>query len=45
MSGIFSLDYSVVNVLVACLSTLVYAGIGGFILTKMFNSERVMFSR
>jgi sodium transport system permease protein len=45
MSGIFSLDYSVVNVLIACLSTLVYASIGGFILTKMFNSEKVMFSR
>jgi sodium transport system permease protein len=45
MSGIFSLDYSVVNVLIACLSTLIYACIGGFILTKMFNSEKVMFSR
>ncbi|MCL2662281.1 MAG: ABC transporter permease subunit [Oscillospiraceae bacterium] len=45
MSGIFSLDYSVVNVLIACISTLVYASIGGFVLTKMFNSEKVMFSR
>ena len=45
MSGIFSLEYSLVNVLIASLSTLVYACIGGFILTKMFNSEKVMFSR
>ena len=45
MGGIFAMDYSVVNVLVACLSTLVYSCIGGFILTKMFNSEKVMFSR
>jgi len=45
MGGIFALDYSVLNVLVACLSTLAYAGIGGFVLTKMFNSEKVMFSR
>jgi len=45
MSGIFGMHYSIVNVLVACLSTLVYAGIGGFVLTKMFNSEKIMFSK
>jgi len=45
MSGIFALDYSVANVLIACFSTMLYACIGGFILTKMFNSEKVMFSR
>jgi sodium transport system permease protein len=45
MSGIFALDYSVLNVIIACVSTLVYASIGGVILTKMFNSEKVMFSR
>ena len=45
MSGIFSLDYSMFNVVIACLSSLVYAGIGGFVLTKMFNSEKVMFSK
>jgi len=45
MSGIFSLDYNVFNVVISCLSSLVYAGIGGYILTKMFNSEKVMFSR
>ena len=45
MSGIFALDYSTFNVVIACLSSLLYAGIGGFILTKMFNSEKVMFSK
>ena len=45
MGGIFALDYSMANVLITCASTLVYAGLGGFILTKMFNSEKVMFSR
>jgi len=45
MSGIFSLEYSTVNIVVSCVSSLVYAGLGGFILTKMFNSEKVMFSR
>jgi len=45
MSGIFSFEYSTLNVTVACLSALLYACLGGFILTKMFNSEKVMFSR
>jgi len=45
MSGIFSRDYLVMNILISCLSSIVYAGIGGFILTKMFNSEKIMFSR
>ena len=45
MSGIFALDYSMVNILIACLANLVYAGLGGFVLTKMFNSEKIMFSR
>jgi len=45
MSGIFSLDYSVINVLISCFSSIVFACIGGFILTKMFNSEKVMFSK
>lgn len=45
MSGVFSLDYSSADIAVSCLSNLAYACIGGFALTKMFNSERVMFSR
>jgi len=45
MSGIFALNYSTVNVLIACIANIVYAGLGGFVLTKMFNSEKVMFSR
>ncbi|MDR0491958.1 MAG: ABC transporter permease subunit [Oscillospiraceae bacterium] len=45
MNGIFSLDYSALSVLLSCLSSLVYAVIGGFVLTKMFNSEKIMFSR
>jgi len=45
MSGIFSLDYSTINIVLSCLSSIVYAGIGGFVLTKMFNSEKIMFSR
>ena len=45
MSGIFSLDYSAVNIAVSCASNLIFAGIGVFALTKMFNSEKVMFSK
>ena len=45
MSGIFSLEHSTINILIACLSSIVYACIGGFVLTKMFNSEKIMFSR
>ena len=45
MSGVFSLNYAAANVVLAVLSNLAYACAGGFILTKMFNSEKVMFSR
>jgi len=45
MSGVFSLEYSSASVALAVLSNLVYACAGGFVLTKMFNSEKVMFSR
>lgn len=45
MSGIFSLDYSTLNITLTCVSNLLYACAGGFVLTKMFNSEKIMFSR
>ena len=45
MSGIFSLDYAAANIALSCACNLVYAVIGGVALTKMFNSEKVMFSR
>jgi len=45
MNGIFSLEYSGTNILLTCLSNIAYAGIGGFALTKMFNNEKIMFSR
>jgi sodium transport system permease protein len=45
MSGVFSFNYSMTNVLVAIISNVVYACAGGFILTRMFNSEKVIFSR
>jgi sodium transport system permease protein len=45
MTGIFALEYNVSNILISCLSSTLYAGIGGYVLTRMFNSEKVMFSR
>ncbi|GHV08759.1 hypothetical protein FACS1894217_11720 [Clostridia bacterium] len=45
LSGIFSFDYAVPNIVVSVVSNIVYAGIGGFVLTRMFNSEKVIFSR
>ena len=45
MSGVFSLNYSVTSVVITALSNLVYAFLGGFVLTKMFNSEKIMFSK
>ena len=45
MSGIFSLAYAPINIALTCIINLICAGIGVFALTKMFNSEKVMFSR
>ena len=45
MNGIFSLDYSAADIIISSFSNLLYACAGGYALTKMFNSEKVMFSR
>ncbi|MCL2227310.1 MAG: ABC transporter permease subunit [Oscillospiraceae bacterium] len=45
MSGILALDYYTTNVAISSISNIVYACIGGIALTKMFNSEKVMFSK
>ena len=45
MTAIFSFDITAVNVAIAAVSNIVYAGIGVYILTRMFNSEKIMFSR
>jgi len=45
MSGIFSLHYNAVNLALTIASNLMYAGIGTFVLTRMFGSETVMFSK
>ena len=45
MSGIFSLEYSSMNIVITAVSNLVYAFVGSFVLTKMFSSERIVFSK
>ena len=45
MIGIFSFKVIPENILVSVVSNLIYTGIGAFILTKMFNSERIIFSK
>ncbi|MEH2942733.1 ABC transporter permease subunit [Lachnospiraceae bacterium KK002] len=45
MNGIFSLNMNMVNIAVTVAANICYAGIGVFVLTKMFDSEKVMFSR
>jgi sodium transport system permease protein len=45
MGGVFSRNYSAINIAVSSISNLIFACVGGFVLTKMFNSEKVMFSK
>ena len=45
ISGIFGMSYQPEFVLITVLSNLIFGGIGVFILTKLFDSEKVMFSK
>ncbi|MDD4699011.1 MAG: ABC transporter permease [Oscillospiraceae bacterium] len=45
MTGIFSFELVPVNILVSVVSNLIYTGIGTFVLTKMFNSEQIIFTK
>ncbi len=45
MSNIFSLEINVVNIVVTVIANICYTGLGVFVLTKMFDSEKVMFSK
>ncbi len=45
MMGIFSFNASPINILIATAINIVCSAAGMLILTKMFNSEKVMFSR
>ena len=45
MVGIFSFGYSISNVVITIVVNIVYAGVFSLILAKMFNSEKIMFSK
>lgn len=45
MNGIFKFSYSSVNVLVSVILNIVFTGILVVLLTKMFDSEKIMFSK
>lgn len=45
MNAIFSLNIDITNILVTIGANICYAAVGVFALTKMFNSEKVMFSK
>lgn len=45
MNGIFSMNLDVVNIAVTVMANICYAGIGVFVLAKMFDNEKVMFSK
>jgi sodium transport system permease protein len=45
MSGIFALTADPANILTAGLSNLVCAALGGFTLTRMFGSEKIIFGK
>lgn len=44
MNGVFSMDYQMLPMIITCVSNLLYSGVLAVILTKMFNSERIMYT-
>lgn len=44
MHGIFSFQYDIMQIVVTILVNVLFAGVMTFVLTKLFDSERVMFS-
>jgi len=45
ISGVFSLSYEPIHILITMLVNCTAAGVFAFLLTKLFNSERVMFKK
>ena len=45
MTGVFSFNYSLVNVGITIVVNIIYAGAFSYVLAKMFNSEKIMFSK
>lgn len=45
MNSIFSFEANPINILITIISNLIYSGLLAFLLTRMFMSEKVMFSK
>lgn len=45
MTGIFSFDIVPSGMVLSVVSNIIYAGLGVFVLTRMFNSEKIMFNK
>ena len=45
MTGVFSFNYSLINVGITIVVNIIYAAVFSYILAKMFNSEKIMFSK
>ncbi len=45
MIGIFSFEANILNVIITVASNIAITGVGVFILTRMFGSERIMFNK
>ena len=44
ISGVFSMEYQMIPVIITCVANMVYSGILVVVLTKMFDSERIMYT-
>lgn len=45
MTSVFTFDVNIMHIIITVLSNIAYAGIGVFILTRMFNSEKIMLTK
>lgn len=44
-NGILNLSFNVWNIVVTIISNLIFVGVGVYLLTKMFDSEKIMFNK
>ncbi len=44
MNGIFSMEYQILPVVITVVANMIYAGVFVVVLTKLFNSERIMYT-
>ncbi len=44
MNGVFSMDYQMLPVVITCIANVLYSGVLVVVLTKMFGSERIMYT-